>query len=157
LQHYKKGVFVKKLLGFAIAAFILAVLNGCGEKNTAVSVLPEQKVEEITVEKKAEYRKISPQEAKEKLESNSGVILVDVRNEDEYAEVRIPGSILIPKDVIEEKAAQILPDKDAVIVVYCKAGSRSKPACEILIGLGYTNVYDVEGGVVGWPYETEKD
>jgi rhodanese-related sulfurtransferase len=151
-----KGVSVKRLFGFVVSAFTLAVLIGCGEKNTASSILPEQRVEDIAVEKRTEYRKISPQEAKQMLDKNPEIILVDVRNEDDYAEVRIPGSILIPKDVIEEKAAQALPDKDAVILVYCKLGIKSKPACEMLIGMGYTNVYDM-GGMTDWPYETEKD
>jgi len=147
---------MKRFFGFAVCAFIFAVLMGCGEKNAASSVLPEQKIEEITVEKRSQYRKISPQEAKEMLDKNPEIILVDARNEDEYAEVRIPGSLLIPKDVVEEKAPQALPDKDAVILVYCKGGGRSKIAAETLIGMGYTNVYDM-GGITDWPYETEKD
>ena len=147
---------MKRLFGFAVLAFMLAVLIGCGEKNTANSIMPEQRVEEIAVEKRTEYRKISPQEAKQMLDKNPEIILVDVRNEDEYAEIRIPGSLLIPKDVVEEKAARALPDKDAIVLVYCKGGARSKIAAEILIGMGYTNVYDM-GGIIDWPYETEKD
>ena len=147
---------MKRFFDFAVSAFILAVLVGCGEKNAASSVLPERKIEEIAVEKRSEYRKISSQEAKEMLDKNPEIILVDVRNEDEYAEIRIPGSILLPKDIVEEKAAQTLPDKDAVILVYCKGGGRSKPACETLIGMGYTNVYDM-GGIMDWHYETETD
>jgi len=147
---------VKRFFVFVVFSFILAVIVGCGEKNAASSVLPERKIEEIAVEKRTEYRKISPQEAKEMLDNNPEITLLDVRNEDDYAEIRIPGSILIPKDVFEEKAAQALPDKDAVILVYCKLGIKSKPACETLIGMGYTNVYDM-GGITDWPYETEKD
>ncbi|MDR0304003.1 MAG: rhodanese-like domain-containing protein [Chitinispirillales bacterium] len=153
-----------RTFGFMVMAFIMTVfIVGCNQKELAGGNLPDtqtiekEDTDEILETKKAEYRKISPQEAKEMLDNDAGIIFVDARDEEEYQEWRIPGTILIPKDDVKDKAAEMLPNKDAVILVHCLGGSRSKPSCEILIEMGYTNVYDVEGGIKGWPYEIVKD
>ncbi|MDN5322530.1 MAG: phage shock protein [Clostridia bacterium] len=62
--------------------------------------------------------------------------------------------MLLPLNSIEEKVVELIPDKDTKIFVYCRSGNRSKTASELLIKLGYTNVYDM-GGINDWPYETE--
>ncbi|MFA5625724.1 MAG: rhodanese-like domain-containing protein [Bradymonadales bacterium] len=97
---------------------------------------------------------ISPSEAKE-LMAKEGVIVVDVRRADEYAEKHIPGAILIPNESIQGKEPAELKDKDATILVHCRSGARSAAACEKLSRLGYTKVYDF-GGILSWPYETER-
>ena len=90
-------------------------------------------------------------EAKTLYEQNAGAILLDVRNDDEYQEKHIQDSILIPVDELEARLSE-LPDKEAVIIVYCKAGGRSKRACEILADAGYSRVYDMQA-VDAWPLE----
>jgi rhodanese-related sulfurtransferase len=62
--------------------------------------------------------------------------------------------MLLPLNSIEEKVVELIPDKDTKLFVYCRSGNRSKTASELLIKLGYTNVYDM-GGINDWPYETE--
>ena len=74
--------------------------------------------------------------------------------QDEYDEAHIPGAILIPYTQIEEKANEMLPDKDQLILAYCRIGRRSKLAAEILVELGYTNIKEF-GGIIDWPYEVE--
>ncbi len=96
------------------------------------------------------YHKISAQEAKEMMESQD-VIIVDVRTQAEYNEGYIENAILIPNESISE-APRELPDKDAIILVYCRSGNRSKQAADKLVALGYTNIYDF-GGIIDWPYE----
>ena len=96
------------------------------------------------------YHKISAQEAKEMMESQD-VIIVDVRTQEEYNEGYIENAILIPNESISE-APRELPDKDAIILVYCRSGNRSKQAADKLVALGYTNIYDF-GGIIDWPYE----
>lgn len=96
------------------------------------------------------YHKISVQEAKEMMESQD-VIIVDVRTQAEYNEGYIENAILIPNESISE-APRELPDKDAIILVYCRSGKRSKEASDKLVSLGYTNIYDF-GGIIDWPYE----
>lgn len=100
------------------------------------------------------YTDISPEEAKKRLDEEKGIILLDVRTEEEYIQKHIPGSILIPVDVLEKEAPSELPDKNASIFVYCKSGRRSVAAAEMLVKLGYTHVYNL-GGVVDWPYKME--
>ena len=102
------------------------------------------------------YQKITAKEARELLLSDSSVILLDVRTEAENKELRIPGSLLIPLDTLSTKAQTLLLDKQAKIVIYCRSGNRSKQAADILIDLGYTNVFDM-GGIIDWPYETESN
>jgi len=86
---------------------------------------------------------ISGAEAREIYESNDSAILLDVRNQDEFDEKNIPGSILIPVDELESRLSE-LPDKDTVIIVYCRAGRRSEIASEILAENGFTNIFNME-------------
>ncbi len=101
------------------------------------------------------YENIFAQEAKERLESETGIILLDVRTQAEYIEKHIPDSLLIPLDTISEEASYLLPDKNKTIFVYCRSGSRSAFASEILVKMGYKNIYNIDGGIINWPYETE--
>ena len=101
-----------------------------------------------------QYKNISPQEAKRRLEIGDEIFLLDVRTPAEYFETHIPSSILIPVDMIEEEALTRLPNKDATIFVYCRSGRRSVTASVALVKMGYTSVYNL-GGIIDWPYETE--
>jgi len=95
------------------------------------------------------HRIISGTEAKKLYETSQGVILLDVRNKDEYKASHIDGSVLIPVSELASRLSE-LPDKDAIIIVYCRSGMRSASAYEILIAGGYTNVYDMQS-VYNWP------
>ncbi len=100
------------------------------------------------------YMNITAAEAKQIMDSQEGYMILDVRSQSEYDEGHIPGAILIPNTEIEERAEESLPDKDQLILVYCRSGRRSKMAAEILAELGYTNVREF-GGIIDWPYEVE--
>lgn len=104
---------------------------------------------------KAMFEQITQQQAKKIMDSGEEYILLDTREQSEFDEGHIPGAILIPYTEIENKAEQIIPDKNAQILVYCRSGRRSKIASESLVNLGYTNVKEF-GGIIDWPYETEK-
>ena len=82
------------------------------------------------------------------------VAILDVRTAAEYNEGHIPGAINIPNEAIGTDAIPELPDKDQLILVYCRSGNRSKQASEKLVKLGYTNVVEF-GGIIDWPGETE--
>jgi len=103
--------------------------------------------------RKAVYTKISPKQAKDMMDKGGQYIILDVRTQEEFREQRINGAQLIPVNEISSRAAKELPDKDAVIFVYCRSGSRSSSAAHQLVSMGYTNVYDI-GGIMSWPYET---
>ena len=103
----------------------------------------------------ATYEQISGAEAKALMDSESGYIIIDARTQEDYDEGHIPGAILIPYDKIADCAVKELPDKEQLILVYCRSGRRSKIAAEELVKLGYTNVKEF-GGIIDWEYEIVK-
>lgn len=101
------------------------------------------------------YRQISQEEAKEMMDTQD-VLILDVREQDEYDSGHIPGAVLLPVGTItEDSAAEIIPEKDTTVLVYCRSGNRSKTAAQALAELGYTDVCEF-GGISTWPYEVEK-
>jgi len=102
---------------------------------------------------KAVYQKITAEQAKAIMDEGKPFVLLDVRTDEEFKEKRIDGAILIPDYEIKNRATAELPDKNALILVYCRSGRRSANAANELIKLGYTNVYDF-GGIIDWPYDT---
>ena len=101
------------------------------------------------------YEQISGAEAKALMDSESGYVIIDARTQEEYDQGHIPGAILIPEYEIADRAEKELPNKDQLILVYCRSGRRSKIAAEELVKLGYTNVKEF-GGIIDWEYETVK-
>ena len=99
------------------------------------------------------YQQITAQEAKTIMETEKDYIIIDARTEEEFAAGHIANAILIPEYEIAARAEAELPDKEALILVYCRSGRRSKIASEKLVKLGYINVKEF-GGIIDWPYET---
>lgn len=99
------------------------------------------------------YHKISAEEAKKMIDAG-GVTIVDVRTEEEYAGAHIPGAVNLPNESIGKELPEALTDQEAVLLIYCRTGVRSKQASDKLSELGYQKLYDM-GGIVDWPYETE--
>lgn len=117
---------------------ILLLLTGCGG-NT---------VKENT------YQQITQEEAKQMMDTQD-VVILDVREQREFDAGHIPGAVLLPVGTIdEETAAAVIPEKDAVVLVYCRSGNRSKTASSVLAELGYTGIYEF-GGIHTWPYDIE--
>lgn len=102
-----------------------------------------------------EYEQITAEKAKELMDSETGYVIIDARTEEEYAEGHIEGAILIPEYEIAQRAESELPDKNQLILVYCRSGRRSKIASKALADLGYTNVKEF-GGIIDWPYDVVK-
>ena len=103
----------------------------------------------------AVFVSITAKEAKEIMDTEEGYLILDVRTQEEYDEGHVPGAVLIPNTAIENRAEEELPDKEQLILVYCRSGRRSKLAAQILTDLGYTNVKEF-GGILDWPYEVTK-
>ena len=99
--------------------------------------------------------KITPADAIRLLDAGRAVA-VDVREPDEFAVGHIPGAKLLPLGSVLARAAEVLPEKDAAWLIYCRTGRRSADAVQKLENLGYTNLYDL-GGILSWPYEIEGD
>ena len=124
---------MKKIIPFLMALLLLA---GCGAQS-----------EEST------YRQVNAEEAATMMEEESGYIILDVRTAHEYSEKHIPGAINIPNETIGTEDIPELPDKEQLILVYCRSGNRSKQASEKLVKLGYTNIVEF-GGINDWTGET---
>jgi rhodanese-related sulfurtransferase len=106
-------------------------------------------------ENNATYDQITQQQAKTIMDTEKDYIIIDARTDEEFAEGHIEGAIVIPEYEISFRAENELPDKNALILVYCRSGRRSKIASEELVKLGYTNVKEF-GGIIDWPYEIVK-
>lgn len=121
-------------------------VNGCGTDVSDKKVLETENA----------YTKISAEEAKEIMDDTNNFVIVDVREADEYAAGHIKGALLIPYGEIGEKAGEELPDKEQIVLVYCRSGRRSAIAAQTLVELGYTDVRDI-GGIIDWPYDIVAD
>ena len=104
-------------------------------------------------ESEASYRQVSTDEAIAMMEEENDYIILDVRTPEEFAEKHIPDAINIPNETIGTEEILELPDKEQLILVYCRSGNRSKQASEKLAALGYTNIVEF-GGINDWPGET---
>ena len=98
------------------------------------------------------YRQVSMQEAIEIMASENKYIILDVRTIAEYESGHIPGAICVPNETIASTEFPELPDKNQLILVYCRSGNRSKQAAGKLAKIGYTNVVEVDG-INSWPGE----
>lgn len=134
------------------SAFLLAA---CSSPGGGAPASPENSAAPSAVSgsQNGAYHKITAEKAKEMIDAG-GVTVVDVRTAEEYAQKHIPGAVLVPNESIGGEPPEKLPDKDAVLLVHCRTGVRSKQASEKLVKLGYTQVYDF-GGIVDWTYETQ--
>ena len=95
------------------------------------------------------YKHVSPEEAEEIMQAQSGYIILDVRRPDEFAEGHIPNAINIPNESIGSDEIAELPNKNQLILVYCRSGRRSAEAASKLVALGYTNIVEF-GGILDW-------
>ena len=133
---------MKKVKGLIIMLLISLSLFGmtaCGGENGKVST----------------YEQITAEQAKTIMDTEKDYVIIDARTEEEFAEGHIENAILIPEYEIANRAEEELPDKEQLILVYCRSGRRSKIASEELVKLGYTNVKEF-GGIIDWPYEVIK-
>ena len=98
------------------------------------------------------YRKITAEEAKDMIDKDNSIIILDVRTEQEYKSGYIEGAIHLPENEILDEAEKIITDKSTTILLYCRSGRRSALAADNLIELGFSNVYDF-GGIIDWKYD----
>jgi len=117
--------------------FLLLLLTGCA----------------APAEQEVSYRQISMDEAITMMQEETDYIILDVRTVEEFSEKHIPGAINIPNETIGTAEIPELPNKDQLILVYCRSGNRSKQASEKLVALGYTSIVEF-GGINDWPGET---
>ena len=130
------------VLAFA-AVLAAALLTGC-----AAPANSGQSATDATAP-----RNVSGTEALQMMQDETDYVVVDVRSESEYLSGHVPGAINIPVDALTSEPAE-LPNKDQLIMVYCRSGARAKTAVSALANMGYTNVVNF-GGIMSWPGELE--
>ena len=136
------GILMKKILAILM---LTVTLTACGMEEAAEdSMILNETMEttETTEDVLVPYEQITAEDAKKFMDTES-----------DYS---IPGAILIPEYEIADRAQSELPDKDQLILVYCRSGRRSKIASQALADLGYTNVKEF-GGIIDWPYDVVTD
>ncbi len=126
----------KKMIPIFISTFLL--LAGCGSKNSNTE--------------NNSYRHVDMEEAAKIMKEKQDYIILDVRTPEEYEEGHIPHAINIPNETIHNEDIPKLSDKNQLILVYCRSGSRSKQAAGKLSKLGYTNIIEF-GGIIDWTGE----
>ena len=141
---------MKKLAQFFLLALAGLTLSACAA--------PAAKVAEVSPAPSpaVEYKKISAEDAKARMDSGDTIVILDVRTQEEYDAGHIAGALLLPNETILDTQPTELPDLNAEILVYCRSGNRSAQAANKLIAIGYTNVFDF-GGIIDWPYEVVTD
>jgi len=104
----------------------------------------------IVEDARARVKETNVEEVKSKLDRGEKFLLVDVREESEFAKDHLPGAIHLGKGVIERDIESRVPDLNTQMVLYCGGGFRSAMAADNLQKMGYTNVFSMDGGVRGW-------
>ena len=149
---------MKKLKGTIILLTVALTLFSCGcgkENDIKNDNITKENITENSTVNSLGYEQISGEEAKKIMDSETGYIIIDARTQEEFDEGHIENAILIPEYEISERAEKELPDKNQLILVYCRSGRRSKIAAQALVELGYTNVKEF-GGIIDWKYEIVK-
>ena len=143
---------LKRTVDYLVPVLLCAMLCACGQAPKS-HVPHQQEVKEA--EAQMTYEQITQDEAKALMVETENYIILDVRTEAEYAEGHIPDAICVPNETIGDNMPEELPDKDQLILVYCRSGNRSKQASEKLAKLGYTNIKEF-GGINTWTGDVEK-
>jgi rhodanese-related sulfurtransferase len=104
----------------------------------------------IVSDSKTRVRETNIEEVKRKIDSGEAFLLVDVREESEFANDHLPGAIHLSKGIIERDIEARVPDLNAEIVLYCGGGFRSALAADNLQKMGYSNVLSMDGGIRDW-------
>ena len=102
-----------------------------------------------------EVTHVTMEDIEQIMKDNENFIILDVRTLEEYNEGHIPNAICIPNETIGDEEIAELPDKEQLLLVYCRSGRRSKEASEKLLKLGYTNIIEF-GGIIDWKGEIER-
>ena len=105
---------------------------------------------QFTAEAKAKIVEVTPQQVKADMDAGKPVILVDVRDSEEFAAGHLPKAINISRGLLEWKIGRMVPDRNANIVVYCRTDARSALATEVMMKMGYTNVKNLKGAFKAW-------
>jgi len=109
-----------------------------------------QRFLKIVDDARKRVRETNVDDVKQKLDRGEKFLLIDVREESEYAKDHLPGAIHLGKGIIERDIEERAPDTSATMILYCGGGFRSALAADNLQKMGYTNVISMDGGIRVW-------
>jgi rhodanese-related sulfurtransferase len=150
--HQKGGIMRSKLF-LIIGLLPILALTVNAQTVKQESSMPDQRSPrflQIVNESRKRVRETNVDEVKAKLDRGEKLILVDVREESEFAKDHLPGAIHLGKGVIERDIEEKVPDLNAPLVLYCGGGYRSALAADNLQKMGYKNVLSMDGGIRVW-------
>ena len=136
----KKVIYIIVLIIIIVGGFTLVI---------------EKKENSIDNKEESVIKYVSMDEIVQIMNENSNYIILDVRSMQEYNEGHIPNAICIPNETISEDIINKLPNKEQLILIYCRSGNRSKQAAQKLKNLGYTNLIEF-GGIIDWAGDVVK-
>ena len=136
----KKVIYIIVLIIIIVGGFTLVI---------------ENKENSIDNKEESVIKYVSMDEIVQIMNENSNYIILDVRTMQEYNEGHIPNAICIPNETISENIINKLPNKEQLILIYCRSGNRSKQAAQKLKNLGYTNLIEF-GGIIDWAGDVVK-
>lgn len=140
---------IKKYIGIILVMLMIVGMTGCSSINQGGDV----KNMSTNINEQKQYTQVSMEETIAIMETEQDYIILDVRTSEEYSEYHIPNAINIPNETIGTNEILELPNKEQLILVYCRSGNRSKQAAKKLADLGYSHVVEF-GGINDWPKET---
>lgn len=144
---------IKKIISILLLTFLFTSCTG--EQNSSNTTQNTNTSANTDYTLKT-YRQITMNEAASIMKSEKDYIILDVRRPDEFSEGHIPNAINVPNEIIGTSEISELPNKNQLILVYCRSGRRSKEASQKLVDLGYTNIVEF-GGILDWSGETVKE
>ncbi len=148
---------MKKNIIIAIILIAVLICIGCFiyKTNKTNKTTTSNSTANTNGAKTNEIRHVSMNDIVKIMEENKDYVIVDVRTPDEYAEGHIPNAINIQNETINETVYNKLKDKNQLILIYCRSGSRSRQAAYKMQKLGYTNIVEF-GGIINWKGKIEK-
>jgi rhodanese-related sulfurtransferase len=135
-----KGIWV-------ILVSLVFAISACAISSRTIKPMT---AEDFVSTAKENIFEITVEDAKDEIDSGAPLVILDVRTPDEFENGHIPNAINIPRGFLEFKVAGMIPDKETLILIYCKGGSRSALAAYTLKQMGYTNVMNIDGGWTAW-------
>ena len=144
----------KKRMVFSVVLLLCIILIACGQTKEKEDLIEETTTETEEEQLTMKFERITMEEAKRLMVEEEEYVILDVRRKEEYAQGHIPGAVCIPNESIGEEMLEELPEKDQLLLVYCRSGNRSKQAAAKLAEIGYSNIKEF-GGILDWDGDIE--
>ena len=145
----------KKRYIFLVISLLCITMAACGQTKEQEDSIKENATETEGGQQEVKFEQIDMEEAQRLMAEEEGYVILDVRTKADYAQGHITGAICVPNETIDEDMPEELPEKEQLILVYCRSGNRSKQAAAKLAKIGYSNIKEF-GGIIDWNGDIER-